>query len=450
MKINFKKNYHYITVFLFSILLLLFRINHSLNIEPVFGNYDSESYFNFSLFGGLRMPLITFIYYIIKDLNNIVLFQTFLSFFSFFILSLSIFKFQKNRVVSILISLSILFLGNTNQVVYLDSTIDSESLNISFLVIFITSLIYLFNSDKENIAKWIFIFSLILFCGIKTMNNVASIFVIFVIILLSKNVIINQSRKLISVVPFMILVLANIYYFLNVSVTPELNTSGIINSRIWEVPKWREKVLSDEFPVEARSIYLRFKNENLGLPPDTAVGNLPQFKKWYKDSGKYFLLEFMATHPGYTFLGPIGLPFFSNKFTLNETIWRGAATGVLDINTYFSPNSQFSKYETMFWPLERTHAYIYLSFMLLILGLGLQIIMKDKSRINDIKLLQILLLLSFFLGYFAWWFGSTPPDLGRHQFPFAVSLRIISLISLLFILDKISNSKTFRHFLGRN
>lgn len=442
-----KSHYHFLIIFNLSLGLFILRINHSLKAVPVFGDYDSASYFNFSLLGGLRMPLITFIYSRISDLDKIVIFQTILSFVSFLILSLSVFVLTRTKIITTFFSILILILGNTNHVVYLDSTIDSESLNISFLVLFISSVIFLLHSKRRFLAKNFFIISLVLFSGIKTMNNIISIFSILLILILNSELLIEKRKRLISSIPLILLILLNGYYFIKVDTTPELNTSGIINSRVWTVPNWKQYVLESDFPIEARSIYLRFKNENLGLPPDTAVGKLPQFQNWYSEDGKYFLLKFMATHPGYTFVGPIGLPLFSTSFSLDETIWRGAATGILDYLTYFSPNSKFLSINFIFWPLERTDAYFYLSAMLLTMSISFLLIFKNIVNLQKKFLLIFFVAISFFTGYFAWWFGSTPPDLARHQFPFAVLIRITFLISLLVIVDSLITSKKSMKFL---
>ena len=130
------------------IVLSILRIQKSFKMEPVFGDYDSASYFSFSLFGGLRMPLITFIYSNIQNLNSIVLFQSVISLLTFFYFGAVLFTFNLNRNITLLFSILTLCLGNSNHVVYLDSTIDSESLNISFLVLLIGSIILFFQFNN--------------------------------------------------------------------------------------------------------------------------------------------------------------------------------------------------------------------------------------------------------------------------------------------------------------
>ena len=62
---------------------------------------------------------------------------------------------------------------------------------------------------------------------------------------------------------------------------------------------------------------------------------------------------------------------------------------------------------------------------------------KTNIELSLSNLIIFLLFFTFSMSYFAWWFGSTPSDLGRHQFPFAVSLRIISILSLTILLNRL-------------
>jgi hypothetical protein len=105
--------------------LTLFRLFQVRNIEPIFGPYDAPSYFNFVFSGGIRMPLITFIFSTIENHFAIVVFQTFVSGIAWILLSASIVRLNKNIFVNFLSITLIYFLGYSKQVVYLDSGIDA-------------------------------------------------------------------------------------------------------------------------------------------------------------------------------------------------------------------------------------------------------------------------------------------------------------------------------------
>jgi hypothetical protein len=149
-----------------GLMLTLFRLFQVRNIEPIFGPYDAPSYFNFVFSGGIRMPLITFIFSTIENHFAIVVFQTFVSGLAWILLSASVVHLNKNIFINI-VSLTLIYsLGYSKQVVYLDSGIDSESLNISFLVILLSALIFSLRSSSTKVQLFLLI-ACILFAGIK-------------------------------------------------------------------------------------------------------------------------------------------------------------------------------------------------------------------------------------------------------------------------------------------
>ena len=192
--------------------------------------------------------------------------------------------------------------------------------------------------------------------------------------------------------------------------------------------------------TEARSTFLRFQSRNLGLPPDTAVAKLNQYQNWYQKNGKNFLIYFMLGNPSYTFFGPIAFFVFQDDLNLNNTIWRGAAVGYLDYESLKSTNSKFIPLANYFWPVERSNSYLFLGFILLIISISIKLMVNSNKYPEYLKLYIFLISIVFFTGYFAWWFGSTPSDLGRQQLTFAFGLRFIFIIGLTLILDNLYKS----------
>ena len=146
----------------------------------------------------------------------------------------------------------------------------------------------------------------------------------------------------------------------------------------------------------------------------------------------------MLTHPGYTILGPVVYPIFAKELNFENTIWRGAADGVLYFESRQHQLAKIWPESYIFWAKDRSTGYIQVSVFLLIIAMSL-LAFKNKTNI-ELSLSDLIIFLLFFtfsMSYFAWWFGSTPSDLGRHQFPFAVSLRIISILSLTILLNRL-------------
>lgn len=434
-----KKRYICLSLF-FSILSLLYRLKLSDNVEPIFGRFDSPSYFNFVFVGGIRMPLITLIFSTINDLNNIIIFQSIIASLAWTSLALVIYLLNFDYRLIFIFSILILSLGLSKQIVYLESCIDSESLNISFLVIMISAIL-LKHFQNNNLSDFLLILSCILFAGIKSINALI-IIIPLGFILLQK----IRAKNNLSLEQRIIIILAlsistlSLYLFSNIQTTQILNTSGIINARLWKVESWKDYALRDGYPIQARSIYVRFTNQNLGLAPDTAVAQQPDFQKWYKVKGNKFLLKFMLSHPDYTFLSSVALPIFIREFNFDETIWRAAAEGILYYESRQHALASKTPENYLFWSVNRSSGYIQIGLFLIIIAQSLRtFFVKSSSEFKLQSALFFLIFITFFNSYLSWWFGSTPSDMGRHQFPFSVSLRIIALLSTLLILQNLIN-----------
>jgi hypothetical protein len=123
---------------------------------------------------------------------------------------------------------------------------------------------------------------------------------------------------------------------------------------------------------------------------------------------------------------------------LENTIWRGAADGILYFESRQHQLAKIWPESYIFWAQDRSTGYIQVSIFLLIIAMSL-LAFRNKISI-ELSLSNLIIFLLFFtfsMSYFAWWFGSAPSDLGRHQFPFAVSLRIIGILSLTILLNRL-------------
>ena len=421
-----------------GVLLTLLRLFKVRNIEPIFGPYDAPSYFNFVFSGGIRMPLITFIFSTIENHFAIVLFQTFVSGIAWILLSASVVHLSKNMYINFVSLILIYSLGYSKQVVYLDSGIDAESLNISFLVILLSALIFSLKRSSTKIHIFLLI-ACILFAGIKSINGVTVLIPLMYLLIkiLRSSESTSKSKKILSILTILTSLLS-LYLFSQIQNTKLYNTSALINSRLWDVPDWKEYTIEQGFPVQARSTFVRFTNQNLGSAPDAAVGSQPDYIKWYQSGGSNFLLKFMLTHPGYTFLGPVVYPVFTKELNLENTIWRGAADGILYFESRQHQLAKIWPESYIFWAKDRSTGYIQVSIFLSIIAMSL-ITFRNRTNI-ELSLSSLIIFLLFFtfsMSYFAWWFGSTPSDLGRHQFPFAISLRIICILSLTILLNRL-------------
>jgi len=425
---------------IFGIMLTIYRSNSSLELQPVIDPYDSPSYFNYKLIGGVRMPIITFIFSRLEAYENIIIFQSVLSSLSWILLSQVIFTLKFNRGVLLVFSILILSLGFSNQVFLLDGFINAESLNISALVLCISSA-FLIIVKKNLFSYIIFILSVTFYAGIKSINALSAVFflILFIIFLF----VIGETKKRVGLILSTVgILLMSVFFFLftKVDATPILNTSALINQRIWNVESWKSYTLEQGFPPQARSTYSRFKSRNLGIPPDAAVSIQPDYKKWFDESGNSFLINFMINNPEYTIFGPIALPIFEEKIYLSGTIWGGAATGILYAEIFNNEWFRSWPMNGVFWSLDRTSGYIQFSIFLAIIALSLVPNLFSKKYENQLqKVIMFLLVMGLVVSYLAWWFGSTPSDIGRHQFPFAIVIRIIFIFSSIYLTQILVN-----------
>jgi hypothetical protein len=425
---------------IFGIMLTIYRSNSSLELQPVIDPYDSPSYFNYKLIGGVRMPIITFIFSRLEAYENIIIFQSVVSSLSWILLSQVIFTLKFNRGVLLVFSILILSLGFSNQVFLLDGFINAESLNISALVLCISS-VFLIIVKKNLFSYIIFILSVTFYAGIKSINALSAVFflILFIIFLF----VIGETKRRVGLILSTVgILLMSVFFFLftKVDATPILNTSALINQRIWNVESWKSYTLEQGFPPQARSTYSRFKSRNLGIPPDAAVSIQPDYKKWFDESGNSFLINFMINNPEYTIFGPIALPIFEEKIYLSGTIWGGAATGILYAEIFNNEWFRSWPMNGVFWSLDRTSGYIQFSIFLAIIALSLVPNLFSKKYENQLqKVIMFLLVMGLVVSYLAWWFGSTPSDIGRHQFPFAIVIRIIFIFSSIYLTQILIN-----------
>jgi hypothetical protein len=417
-----------------GIVLTIYRTNSSLELQPIIDPYDSPSYFNYKLIGGVRMPIISFIFTRLETFENIIIFQSVISSLSWILLSLVIFTLKINRWVLFVFSILILSLGFSNQVFLLDGFINAESMNISALVLIISSVFLII--VKRKLSSYIaFILSITFYAGIKSINALSAVFLL--ILFIAFLFIIGETKSRVGLTLSAVgVVLMSVFFFLftKVDATPILNTSALINQRIWNVDSWKSYTLEQGFPPQARSTYSRFKSRNLGIPPDAAVSIQPDYKKWFDESGNSFLVNFMVHNPDYTIFGPIALPIFEQKTYLSGTIWGGAATGILYDEIFNNEWFKSWPMNEIFWSLDRNSGYIKFSIFLVVIALSLVPNLFSKKYENQLqKVIMFLLVMGLVLSYLAWWFGSTPSDIGRHQFPFAIVIRIVFIFSLIYL-----------------
>jgi hypothetical protein len=282
-----------------------------------------------------------------------------------------------------------------------------------------------------------FILSLLLFSGIKSASSVAglSILLIYVLYLIVTQK--NQIKNLKLLIPIVLtsfLMLNFVHSTLSSNISAQLNTSALINFRLWGNDSWKDYLLDSRYPPELRTIWRDRQEYNLGQTPDQGVINESIYQKWWNEGGNAFLVRFMIDHPIYTFAGPFILPELNSRTDYSYTLIHAWAQDP-------RVNPELIKFDlptNLLWQEERLMAYASVVVFLSIIGIYFfvsQLRISSFDSTISFRLFAVLIVI-FFWSYFSWWFGSKPGgDILRHQEMPAVILRIVFIICLIQFID---------------
>ena len=424
-----------LVVVLISTIYSVFRIVNATRVSPFYDEFDSPQYFSFSFFPSFRTHGITLIYSILKDEFLITIFQAFVGSLVWIYLWISIVRLFSNKYSQVIFTFLYFVLASSSVVIEHDSTLLSESLAISSTIFLFATSIKFFLGEEKYSQKSVYFFGLGILWFLSTKSSNSLIFP-----LLGSILIITAFQKLkykklvLSGLIFIIFGLFFLANSLSSDITKTLTTSGTINNRLVFVDSWKNELLDSGYPERAFSVWNDFSQDNLGLPPDQAVVNLPEFKTWWNNGGESYLLKFTLSNPDYALLAPIALPIFSDDLNFRKTLLSGWSQGT-DLTSEYKGFNKSLVTRTLFWPDEPEKAYLALSIALFIIGISLLslLIMNYSKEFNLIIVTFILILI---WSYLNWWFGSKPVDMARHNLSAAVMLKVISLFAVSIAFDK--------------
>ena len=434
MKKNLNKNI--IVLSLIGSAYFIYRVANSLIVDTLYDEYDSPNYFNLTFFPSIRTHGITIFFSIIKNEAAISVFQASVGALAWLFLWISIFFQIKNIGSKFLFSILFFILASSSVVIEHDSAMMSESLSISSTVFLFGSAINLRSQTNMKSLNSIYIFSFGIIWFLSTKATNALLFVPLAVIL------VFVIYRKVSKTKFFQLFFAFSFLgtFLFVSVlssdgTQSLTTSGTINNRLVFVPEWKNQLIESGYPESALSIWERFSQQNLGLPPDQAVVSSPEFKEWWEKGGDSYLLQFTLKNPDYALLAPIALPIFSDNLNYKKTLLSGWSQGT-DLTYDYSEFKNSLLTRSFYWPDEPEKAYLLLSITFLVIGLSLLVFSK-LNLTKEITIIIISIILTIFWSYLNWWFGSKPADMARHNLSAAILFKIIAVYAISLSLDKL-------------
>ena len=424
-----------LVVVLISTIYSVFRIVNATKVSPFYDEFDSPQYFSFSFFPSFRTHGITLIYSILKDEFLITIFQAFVGSLVWIYLWMSIIRLFSNKYLQVVFTFLYFVLASSSVVIEHDSTLLSESLAISSTIFLFATSIEYFLGEKKYSQKSIYFFGLGILWFLSTKSSNSLIFPLLGSILIITAFQKLKYRKL--VLSGLIFIIFGLFFLANSlasDITKTLTTSGTINNRLVFVERWKNELLDSGYPERAFSVWNDFSQDNLGLPPDQAVVNLPEFKTWWKNGGESYLLKFTLSNPDYALLAPIALPIFSDDLNFRKTLLSGWSQGT-DLTSEYKGFNKSLVTRTLFWPDEPEKAYLALSIALFITGISLlSLLIMNYSKEFNLIIVSFILILIW--SYLNWWFGSKPVDMARHNLSAAVMLKVISLFAVSIAFDK--------------
>jgi hypothetical protein len=381
------------------------------------------------------MPIITGIYTLISDFQNIVIFQYFFYSLSVTLFLVSFFLFFGSKLSSLLGTIAISYFSTSTVIIEHNYKLTSEGLNNSSLILFLASLLLTFK--YRNIFTFtILLLTLILLGGTKAVTALVSLIFLPVLIFKFRKLLFEKKLNAILVTAISVPVIYLFVATFSSDYSKNYTTSSIINERLWLDENWKNEVLNSGYPISARQTWEAFSSQNLGLPPDNAVINNENFQNWYKNQGgKNFLLLFMVKNLDYTIFGPFCLPCFSEGYTFKQTVLSGWTQGTDEIKNNIELNS-LPENRTILWPNEPEKAYSWLAVTFVFIAM--LFIVSALSKREIVSDLNFFVLVSFAYGLvyslISWYFGSKANDMNRHQLLMSIDLRIILIFSVVSIL----------------
>ena len=407
--------------------------------DPIYDIYDSPRYFEFKLIDAFRLPVITGIYALLEDHQSIVIFQSLFSSISWITVFIAFGKFLKNSLSRVTLLIFIIFFSYTQIVIFRDSYLTSESINLSLTLI----LVSIYFIDGKYKYRYIFLATvLMLFAGVKNQNAFLTIPIL--LFLLSTNYMNKAVRKKIKFINAMFLSISLLAssYFLQLSLSDStistLNTAAHINFRFWSDEDWKDQLLKSGYPPELRTIWRDFYSYNRGLPPSEAVAQEAKFKSWWSDSGgDKFLIFFTLSNLDYLIIGPLFLPMINEKLNYAHTLTYGMAQ---DPN-YFPKINNVPNPLEVYWLDDRDNSYLSVSLMFIIIGVSLfYLSRKSEYLLLILKIIGTIVLIGIW-SLLSWYVATKiGVDILRNSEPLAIIIRLITFYLFILLIDK-SNFK---------
>jgi hypothetical protein len=323
--------------------------------SPITAYPDSPSYFDFELWGGVRFPVITFVYAAVEDHRAVVTIQAILGALCWSLAAVIAGALVVPRAIRYGFQVALLLLGLTLPMTRFDNALLSESLSISIAVVLAALFLRLVCRPSTRLAVLVYVVAAA--WALTRQSNAQLLFVAAIAVLALGVWGAHRRMSLVLAAGFVLLALLGALLASSTNQIEQYNTAQILVRRVIDNPERNAWFREQGMPNGQRAIERqRELSGDENFDSIIALQTDPIFGQWLLADGPDTYFRYLVSHPGFV---------VSTPFTDNEA-YRGFLQGV---TAYGSSRRVVPEFvDTIFWPeteTERTFMQLYVGFGLL-------------------------------------------------------------------------------------
>jgi hypothetical protein len=359
---------------------------------------DTYSYFEFELWGNLRLYTVPTIYILLRETFLILFFQIALSAAAWSLLTKSVVSLFALTGGKRLISCSILFtLASTTPVFVNDFFLMSESLSLSFTLLLVAfSLNFLMNPSSRGMWFLVLFYSVWIYAKqAHVLISVPSLLLLVALITWQGQSIKKKKQALAICILIVITILA-ISQVRSTNQISNWNLFAVLAMRIVKNPLWMDHFFSKGLPTD---FILLDSDGVLDIGKSLSVANT---SNWLDTNGLSTYLDFLLSNPSYTLFAPFFIPLLSSSSYLWSDTFPAALFYSYKYFTFNVPNLP-DNFSVWWFETPREVIRNILILIVLILEGWYRHALRGKDLALDTKTLIVRKkLLIFSTGIFVW------------------------------------------------
>ncbi len=383
---------------LFFVCLFFLKITYLLIIGHGVSTSDSYSYFEFKLWGNLRLYTVPTIYILLRETFLILLFQITLSSVAWSLLTKSIVSLFNLSGGKRLISCSIVFtLASTTPVFVNDFFLMSESLSLSFTLLLVAfTLNFLMNPSSRGICF------VVLFYSVWIYAKQAHVLVSLPSLLLLTSLIIwygksvNKRARALAICIMVGLTLLAVWQVRSSNQISNYNLFAVLAMRIVNNPDWIEHFYSNGLPTDF--ILLNTEGVLDIMKSLTEVETVT----WLNTNGLSSYVDFLLSNPSYALFAPFFLPLLSGASFLWSDTFPAALFYSYKYFTFNVPNLPDNLSIWWFETPSEVVRNLAIFIILLLVGLYRHALRGAKQGLDPKSFMVRRKILIFSAGLFLW------------------------------------------------